>query len=295
MAIDFSVVTTYASDELPLRTYRARDGEMLAYALAEVPGADTCLVFCHGSSARHEYLAGFARHVSTALGIAVCTPTFRGHGDNPRRRGDIDYIDQLEDDAIDLLRQLRDAGYARFFVGGHSSGGGFAVRLAASPRFAREGLSIEGIVLGAPMLGYKAVSSRKDSGGWAVPQLGVMVGALLLNALGVHALDARVALRFVLPERLRAVSTTEYSYRMYAGMHPRSVSGGDIRRIAVPLLIVVGSDDEIFIADKYAELLRQYKQDGEVVIVPGVRHISMMADQKVQEVIIEWLRKTRFE
>ena len=41
-------------------------------------------------------------------GIAhIITPDLRGHGFSPERRGDIDYIGQLEDDLADLISELK--------------------------------------------------------------------------------------------------------------------------------------------------------------------------------------------
>src|SRR5215831_1923525 len=55
-----------------------------------------------------------------------------------RTRGDITYIGQLEDDLADLLDELdrRGAPAHRVLIG-HSSGGGFALRVAALPLSSR--------------------------------------------------------------------------------------------------------------------------------------------------------------
>jgi non-heme chloroperoxidase len=271
--------------------YTTRDGEHLPYALyRNADDRDTCLIFYHGSSARHEYLRVFGQALAKALPIAVCTPTQRGHGDQPIRRGDIDYIEQLEDDSIDLIRHLQKRGYTRFLVGGHSSGGGFATRLLGSPRLADVGIVFSGGILCAPMLGPMAPSSTPESGGWATPRLSVMYPAIFLNLLGIHSMDALPALRFpAIPKPLLSDSTPVYTYRMFRGMHPRDLSGHkDLLRIQAPSLLVAGSDDEVFVASKYKQATAGMK-DITVTIVPTVRHIAMMSEQAVQTVIVDWL------
>ena len=66
-------------------------------------------------------------------GASVYVPVLRGHG-NFGRSGDIDHIGQLEDDLADFIAVLRPLHpNASFSLIGFSSGGGFVLRVIATP------------------------------------------------------------------------------------------------------------------------------------------------------------------
>jgi alpha-beta hydrolase superfamily lysophospholipase len=93
--------------------------------------ADTVLILLHGSGWRSSYLLPLAEFVSSENLAHVYTPDLRRHGLNPARRGDIDYVAQLEDDVADLITVIkRKHPNTAVIVGGHSSGGGLALRFA---------------------------------------------------------------------------------------------------------------------------------------------------------------------
>jgi alpha-beta hydrolase superfamily lysophospholipase len=82
-----------------------------------------------GTAVRTRLSAGT---LSQDQGFEVLVPDLRGHGPNPVRRGDIDYIGQLEDDLADLIAAHNITGRPVYMVG-HSSGGGLVVRFAGGP------------------------------------------------------------------------------------------------------------------------------------------------------------------
>jgi alpha-beta hydrolase superfamily lysophospholipase len=153
-----------------LEHFAARDGTQLAYrhypARGQVTGRVAILV--HGSSgssaAVHALSDALAAH-----GVDTFAPDIRGHGGSGTR-GDIAYLGQLDDDMADFVAIVRKAAPdAPITLLGHSSGGGFALRIASAPspikdQFART-------VLLAPYLGYDAPTNRPHSGGWASADL----------------------------------------------------------------------------------------------------------------------------
>src|SRR5580692_4229996 len=113
-----------------LRRYAARDGEQLAYRYYD-SASDRILIFVHGSS----YHGGGYHALAAALSLAgvakVVLPNLRGHYMSGRRRGDVDYIGQYEDDLDDLIKFLRAENHSGpITLGGHSSGGGLPIRFA---------------------------------------------------------------------------------------------------------------------------------------------------------------------
>src|ERR1700712_488133 len=167
----------------PIQRFQARDGTGLGFrhsaAVGTPPGR--VAIVGHGSSGS----SGNNIHaVSWALaqrGVESYALDIRGHGASGTR-GDIAYIGQLEDDLADFVTEIRKSNPdAPLTLIGHSSGGGFALRIAGSPiqsLFSRT-------VLLAPYLGYDAPSSRPNSGGWANPDIPRFIALSLLRAAGM--------------------------------------------------------------------------------------------------------------
>jgi non-heme chloroperoxidase len=126
-----SLRRTLTEIDLPsLRRFPARDGEELAYRIYDSK-AERVLIFIHGSSYHGAGYHALAASLSLGGAAKVVLPNLRGHYQSGRRRGDIDYIGQLEDDLFDLMQFLRAEGLGGpITLGGHSSGGGLAIRFA---------------------------------------------------------------------------------------------------------------------------------------------------------------------
>ena len=134
--------------------FQARDGTALGYRHypASGPATGRAAIVVHGSSGAS---GGTIHALSAALaarGVEIWAVDIRGHGTSGTR-GDIGYVGQLEDDLADLVAVTRKtAPTAPLTLVGHSSGGGFALRVAGSPI---QNL-FERTVLLAPYLGYDA-------------------------------------------------------------------------------------------------------------------------------------------
>ena len=112
------------------------------------------------------------RRALAARGVETFAVDIRGHGASGTR-GDIGYVGQLEDDLADFVAVVRKTvPSAPLTLVGHSSGGGFALRVAGSPI---QNL-FERTVLLAPYLGYDAPSTRPSSGGWAKADIPRIIG-----------------------------------------------------------------------------------------------------------------------
>jgi hypothetical protein len=118
----------------PLERFSARDGTHLAYRHYPARGAasEKIAILVHGSSGSSVAVHALADALA-ARGIETYAPDIRGHGGSGTR-GDIAYIGQLEDDLSDFVGMIRKTGPAApLTLIGHSSGGGFALRVAGSP------------------------------------------------------------------------------------------------------------------------------------------------------------------
>ena len=95
-----------------------------------------------------------------AQGFTVDALDMRGHGDSGKR-GQINYIGQLEDDIADFVKAVPHAGPSTLL--GFSSGGGFVLRFAAS---AQQTL-FDRYVLLSPYLHYNAPTAKPNNGNWS--------------------------------------------------------------------------------------------------------------------------------
>ena len=275
-------------DEMaPLEPYRARDGTELSFRRYPCAASSRHAILIHGSSAHSAYLHAFAKHFSSSGIATVYLPDLRGHGPNPVRRGDIDHVDQLEEDLADLIGHIKSqsGSDARFIVGGHSSGGGLALRFGGS----RHGELASGLLLLAPYLGHKAPMSRRGAGGGATPSIGKIVGISLLNGLGVKRYDGTKVLRFNLPEKYHnGYETLEYSFRLMNGLHPDDYRKS-LEKAASPLLIIVGTADEAFHTAAFESGILPHKPDARVVFLNDGLHLGIIVSEAAMKVASQWI------
>ncbi len=273
------------TDAPELTTYITRDGKPLAYR--HYPSqSDLVIILLHGTGWHSQYLFPLAKFISTEGLAQVFTPDLRGHGLQPEKRGDLDYIDQMEDDVADLIALIRkDDPDQKIFVGGHSSGGGLAVRLAGS-RYAQQ---VDGYILISPYLQYNAPTTRPNSGVWAIPNTGRFAGLTMLNNVGLHWFDHLNVLEFNMPEEARSgTETLHYSYRLNTAYHPRNYKK-DLAAITQPLLVISGSADEINFPEQYEPVISQYTR-ADVEIIPDLTHMGVVVRPEIQPIIKEWLQ-----
>jgi hypothetical protein len=63
----------------------------------------------------------------------------------------------------------------------------------------------------------------------------------------------------------------------------------DLSAITQPLLVVAGTADEAFIADKFEPVISQYT-DVQVRLIEGLTHFGVVLSAEVQPAIREWLQ-----
>ncbi|MFT5788302.1 MAG: non-heme chloroperoxidase [Shewanella sp.] len=268
----------------PLQTFATRDGKNMPYRRYPAQ-SDTVLILVHGSGWHSQYFLPLAEFISSEGLAEVYTPDIRGHGSMPERRGDVDYIDQLEDDLADLISSIRQAHpSAKLIVGGHSSGGGLVIRFAGG-RYAQQA---DAYVLLSPFLKYNAATMRPNSGGWAIPYTGRIAGLTMLNMMGVHWCDSLTAIAFNMPEEARdGTETLTYSHQLNTAYAPRNYKK-DLSAITQPVLVVAGTADEAFFATQFEPVMSQYTAV-EVSLLPGVTHMGLVVGPEVQLVLKDWL------
>jgi len=270
-----------------LTRFQARDGTWLAYRFypAASGAHDRLAILVHGSSASSDEMHGLAVALAAA-NVAAVAVDMRGHGASGAR-GDIAYLGQLDDDLADLLAQLR-ASYpqARLALIGHSSGGGFALRIAAEPL----GGAFDKIVLLAPYLGYDAPTNRPNSGDWASPDIPRILALAALRRIGIDWCEALPVLAFAVPPNMQDVLVSDYSYRLMRNFATRGYKD-DFASTTGPVSLIAGADDELMLPGKYADAVHAVAPKVDVKLIAGVNHMSLLSDPKAVSVIAEDVAK----
>ena len=266
-----------------LSRFQARDGTELAFRRypPRIDGIDRVAVIVHGSSGGSRSMHTLASAVA-AQGVEAVAIDVRGHGASGTR-GDIGYLGQLEDDMSDLVRQIRTTRpTAAIALIGFSSGGGFALRVAASP--VRELFSRT--VLLAPYLGNDAPSSRPSSGGWASADVPRIVGLLALRSLGLTCCESLPAIAFAVPPNSERALTGTYSFRLLVNFGIFRDYRKSFAATAGPVKIYAGADDELMFADKYAGMVQDFPRVA-VKVLDGLNHMGLIYDANAAAMIAE--------
>jgi len=269
----------------PLDSYLCRDGIELNYRYYPAQ-TNKVLVLLHGSGWHSKYFLPLAKYISSENLAQVYTPDLRGHGISPIKRGDINYINQLEDDLADFVSILKKKHpNSTLIIGGHSSGGGLAIRFAGSEynKYA------DAYLLLSPFLEYNAPTVRLASGGWASAHLPRIIGLSMLNNVGITWFNYLEVIDFNMPEAYRdGTETLAYSYRLNTGFAPRNYKN-DLRAMAQKCLVVIGKSDESFIAEAYEPEMFKYKKDVSVRLIDAVTHMGVVAGEDVRPIIKDWI------
>jgi alpha-beta hydrolase superfamily lysophospholipase len=272
------------------RRFTTRDGETLyaRHFAAEAPALTLLIVHgMTGESSQFNVTAGLLRE---ATGAEVYALDLRGHGESGGRAGDIDHIGQYEEDLVDVIASLKRAHPDRPLVmAGHSMGGGIAQRyaqLSDSP-------AVDGYLLYAPLLGGGAPTARaeftEESGAdepWlklAVPRI---IGLSMLSAVGVTGLNALPTAVCHVTEGARV---GEYSFRALVSTAPLTHAAG-LRALDAPVLVLVGSEDEAFVADAYPSVVEAHARvPARVNVVDGANHNGVHHDPRSVAAAADWL------
>lgn len=288
-SLDFSRIPESSGQSSPLIAYTTLDGDELGFRRFEAArdGAPL-LLLVHGSGWHGLAYVQLAQRIAEAGLANVVVPDLRGHGPNPQRRGDIDYIGQLENDLHALIKQETNEGQS-FVMAGHSSGGGLVIRYA-NGEFADD---LDGAILMAPFLKHDAPTMRPSSGGWAEAKVRRIIGLSMLNMVGIKAFNHLPIIDFafsqnVIDSPLGQTATRSYSYRMNVSFAPRNDYLQDVSKLP-PFLLVAGRDDEAFVADLYEPTLSPANPSGQYVLIDGISHLDVISSNMNFDAIRDYL------
>lgn len=286
-----SVAERKTRSAVPLISTQAGDGSAIWYRHFpnDDPSAPLVIVI-HGSGWHGGGYLDLAGALSATGAFEVLVPDLRGHGTDPIRRGDVDYIGQFEDDLATLI--TAHGGQARnVAMVGHSSGGGLVIRFAGG----KHGALLDRAVLMAPYLHHNAPTARKDTGGWAHPLFRRIIGLSMLNNVGITAFNGLEIIQFNFPKAVLEgaqgqTATQSYTYRLNTSFAPRPDYLADIAKLP-EFLLIAGQDDDAFHAAQYEPTVSAATDQGQYRLLPGVDHIGITADPYAMSEIVTYLSR----
>ncbi|MBA4013793.1 MAG: alpha/beta hydrolase [Phenylobacterium sp.] len=250
-----------------LSRFQARDGAALAYRA--YPGGRRVAILLHGSAGQSLTMNPLAKSLNAA-GASVYALDVRGHGASGPK-GDIAYVGQLDDDLADFAAVVRrEHPGADITLVGFSAGGAFALRTAGG---ADQDLFDRYMPL-APAIPFPSKIARRG-GGWAQIDLARIVVIMGLNRLGLHGWDGAEVARFAVPPQVASLMTPAYSYRLAMNYGVRDHRSA-LRDADRPILVLAGSQDQQFHADRYAPEFQAANPKVRVQLVPGLDHVGLV-------------------
>jgi len=269
----------------PLDSYLCRDSIELNYYYYQAQ-TNKVLIMLHGSGWHSKYFLSLAKYISSENIAHVYTPDLRGHGISPIKRGDINYINQLEDDLTDFVSIVGEKHpNSTLIIGGHSLGGGLAIRFAGS----KYGKYADAYILLSPFLKYNAPTMKLNAGGWASAHIPRIIGLSMLNNVGISWFNYLKVIDFNMPEEYRdGTETLSYSYRLNTGFAPRNYKK-DLSAIKQKVLVIVGKSDESFIVEAFLPEISKYKKDVNVILLDDVTHVGIVMGKEVRPIIKKWI------
>lgn len=269
------------------QSYLARDKCTLYYRHYPA-NTDQVMILLHGISEDGKYLHPLANMISTQNLAHVYTPDLRGYGNHPARRGDLDYIGQIEDDLADFIQWIKEKQpHTQIILAGHSAGGGTVIRFAGS-KYAE---LISAYLLLAPAISPNAPTTRKsDSNGYVQVSMPKIICLSLLNLPGIRAFNHLPIININKPkELLHGTETLQLSYRLAMSRMPRMKYEKDLRKITQPALVLVGEEDELFHPEQFEPLLSQYTP-AKTKIIAKANHDGILHNEETFKEVETWMK-----
>lgn len=264
--------------------FKMRDGIEIHGQKYEYDSNKTVLLL-HGtlaSSYTYNKMSGLLREATQAKVIAV---DLRGHGQSEGTPGDISTLNQYAEDLEDLIEAIKIENPNEVIIlAGHSMGGGIILRHAET----FSNTHIDGYLLFAPNLGNNAPTTSQElnlKSNFIKTHLSRGLGLRMLNEFGIHKYDSLHVVYYNLPDQMPIRS---YSYRSMQASFPLDYREA-FRAISKSLLVLVGSDDEAFIAEEYPIIVNSYSS-GDCFILEEETHNGIRHNEKGMLKIKGWIK-----
>lgn len=284
-------VAENVSNEYTTRMFTMSDGTKIAARLFG-PDTDTLIIMMHGVASSQEMMKIPALMLQKSTGTQIMTIDLRGHGRSGGAPQDVPRIGQYEDDLIEIMTSLkRETPKRHIVLAGHSMGGGVAMRYALK----KNAPTPAAYLLIAPNFGEGPTEKKHDKTAPPKPadqpsfvhfDTPRMIGQIMMNTLGLHMFDSEPVLFFNFPPKPKA-----YSYRAVMSAQPVRPNTSDkaLQALTVPLLVQIGSKDEVFYAAAYDDFVSANSL-GSTRLIESEGHVSVLFSPKTHDNAANWLR-----
>jgi alpha-beta hydrolase superfamily lysophospholipase len=270
------------------KEFAMRDGAKLRALEFPSPHAATTVVLVHGVLSTSRAMAVLASRLRNDAGVNVLALDLRGHGASDGRPGDVAYVGQYEDDIADVVSAIkRSKPVQRIVLAGYSMGGGIVLRYSD-----RKLASVDGYLLFAPHIGQGSPTTRNEPVDPATAADSPMkvhiprtIGLAMLDSVGIEWWNDKPTLLFNVAA---AAPLQHYSFRAMVGTTPSNHRAA-LEADAVPLLAIVGSNDDAFHVDRFPEVIRLHR-NGALHMVKGATHYTLMYSQTAAQLAGDWIR-----
>lgn len=250
----------------------------------------TTVILVHGVLSSSFTMNKSAGLIREALGAEVFAIDLRGHGNSEGKPGDVDFIDQYAADLSEIVKKTRaEKPNGKIILAGHSMGGGIILRYAMR----KNSPTVEGYLLFAPLLGQDAptipqADATKQSTEEPFLKIHIqrIIGLKMLNSIGNHQYDNLPVLFFNLPSES---PIKRYTYRANESMSPANYKDG-LKAINKPLIVLVGSKDEAFVASAFEKAIKE-NSSGDVFVLDGISHNGIRQNAEAMKLIKKWSEK----
>jgi pimeloyl-ACP methyl ester carboxylesterase len=241
----------------PQESFRTRQKDVLSYRFYSARSENLVILY-HGVGGDSRYLCVLASAIAKAGIAQVVTPDFRCHGAS---LGSTDIIpaNQLEIDLEELIIHIKmKTSVKSIILSGHSLGGGFALRVAASD-IAKQFTKFVAI---APYLPKSFNALTPDLGGW----------------IFMDPSDDGINVNY--PEIFKSgEEKTHYSSEFVtAAVVPEDLLFR-LREENVPFAVVTGDRDEVVLGARHVEIFEGMASP--VVLEPGLNHLTIVSKPSV--------------
>ena len=111
----------------------------------------------------------------------------------------------------------------------------------------------------------------------------------MLDRVGIHAFDHLTTLSLAIDPARTDILTGHYSWLLMRAFGTNDYAA-DLRNTRTPLAVVVGQNDELFAADKFAPTIDAVRPGTPVAIVPGLSHTALTTDPRAVPAILAAVR-----
>lgn len=244
------------------------------------------VILVHGvlaSSFTYNKMSGLIRE---ALQAEVISIDLRGHGASGGIPGDISKPNQYAEDLNEIIASIRrDQPNQKIILVGHSMGGGIVLRHAET----YPSTKIDGYVLFAPNLGTSSPTTSQKmalNNNFIKSHLSRGLGLKMLNEYGIHRYDSLKVVFYNLPKQMPIIS---YSYRSMNAIYPDNLRH-TLKTIEIPIITLIGSKDEVFIAKEYPIVIKAYST-GDCFVIENETHNGIRHNEGAMHKIQEWSLK----